>query len=364
MKHEQLHTSYEQLLSAAAGEGSFVNAVESMTGAFGGGGGAVFEMNRKTGIITSWVSRTLFIGDDAYSAHVNSINPRMNYSMRHATGHLVFEGRFTSDRSMDRHEFYDWLERFAGFRYFLGSRIYDDGDVSLFQSIEFARRHGHPDPAKIAAFGRASRAVGNAWRAAARRGPSDEHDPLAAWVPEHLPWSIFALSANGRVLRMNGSARTLVDRKSALSLEDGELCALDRISQDGLRRAIGAAISGVASETLVARRDGPAWLIVQLVPVNNSPKAGPVPIAALLYVSSSVVKARDISGAASRIWGFTIAEARLANILASGADLTEAAKRLGISRNTARNQLQRLFAKTGTRRQSELLVQILGVLET
>ncbi len=341
-----------------------MDAVESMTGAFGGGGGAVFEMNRKTGTITSWASRSLFIGDDAYSAHVNSINPRMHYSMRHATGHLIFEGRFTSDRSMDRHEFYDWLERFAGFRYFLGSRIYEDGDVSLFHSIEFSRRHGHPDPAKIAAFGRASRAVGNAWRAAARRGLSDEHDPLAAWVPEHLPWSIFALSAGGQVLRMNGHARALIDQGTALSMEDGALCALDRNSGDGLRRAIGAAISGVSSEALVARRDGPAPLIAQLVPMSSSPNAGPLPIAALLYVSSSIGKARADAGAASRIWGFTSAEARLANILASGADLTEAAERLGISRNTARNQLQRLFAKTGTRRQSELLVQILGVLET
>jgi len=59
------------------------------------------------------------------------------------------------------------------------------------------------------------------------------------------------------------------------------------------------------------------------------------------------------------IFGLSPAEARLASFLANGASLEEAALQFGISRETVRNQLKAVFAKTDTHRQSEL-VALLG----
>jgi DNA-binding CsgD family transcriptional regulator len=57
--------------------------------------------------------------------------------------------------------------------------------------------------------------------------------------------------------------------------------------------------------------------------------------------------------------GLTPAEVELLRELADGRSLAEAALRLARARNTARNQLQSIFAKTGTHRQSQLIVMIL-----
>jgi DNA-binding CsgD family transcriptional regulator len=57
----------------------------------------------------------------------------------------------------------------------------------------------------------------------------------------------------------------------------------------------------------------------------------------------------------TELHGLTPAEARLALELLQGHRLTEAARRLGISRNTAKTHLQRVFEKTGVTRQSELM---------
>jgi DNA-binding CsgD family transcriptional regulator len=46
--------------------------------------------------------------------------------------------------------------------------------------------------------------------------------------------------------------------------------------------------------------------------------------------------------------------------LAAGRSLAQAADRLARSRNTARNQLQSIFAKTGAHRQAELVATVLG----
>lgn len=58
---------------------------------------------------------------------------------------------------------------------------------------------------------------------------------------------------------------------------------------------------------------------------------------------------------ARELFGLTMAEARLAVILAQGVSLVEAARRLGITHNTAKTQLRAIFAKTGARRQSQLV---------
>ena len=53
--------------------------------------------------------------------------------------------------------------------------------------------------------------------------------------------------------------------------------------------------------------------------------------------------------------GLTPAELRLANLLKDGVSITEAAARIGIAVNTARNQLRAIFAKLGVSRQSDMV---------
>jgi DNA-binding CsgD family transcriptional regulator len=57
----------------------------------------------------------------------------------------------------------------------------------------------------------------------------------------------------------------------------------------------------------------------------------------------------------ARTFALSVAETRIAERIAVGVSLEKAAEDLGISRETARNQLKAVFAKTGTHRQSELV---------
>ena len=64
------------------------------------------------------------------------------------------------------------------------------------------------------------------------------------------------------------------------------------------------------------------------------------------------------------IFGLTPAEARLALALFEGANLSEAAETLSISRFTAQNHLARVFEKTGANRQAtliKLMMQAVGL---
>ena len=58
----------------------------------------------------------------------------------------------------------------------------------------------------------------------------------------------------------------------------------------------------------------------------------------------------------SRLYGLTPREAALASVLSTGATVRAAAAELGITYETARTHLRRVFEKTGTSRQTELIV--------
>lgn len=60
------------------------------------------------------------------------------------------------------------------------------------------------------------------------------------------------------------------------------------------------------------------------------------------------------------VYGLTAAEARLALRIVRGQSIQEAADRLKIAVTTARTHLQRVYGKTRTRRQSELVALLLG----
>lgn len=62
------------------------------------------------------------------------------------------------------------------------------------------------------------------------------------------------------------------------------------------------------------------------------------------------------------VFEMTDAEARLTALLGSGATIEEACEQLNIAKETGRNQLKSVFAKTGTHRQSELMMIVQSLL--
>jgi DNA-binding CsgD family transcriptional regulator len=62
-------------------------------------------------------------------------------------------------------------------------------------------------------------------------------------------------------------------------------------------------------------------------------------------------------------FGLTSAEAAIAAAIGSGRDLDEISRTRGISLGALRNQLESIFVKTGTRRQTELAALLRGYVE-
>ena len=84
-------------------------------------------------------------------------------------------------------------------------------------------------------------------------------------------------------------------------------------------------------------------------------------VCALLTLNVLAPKPGPPAAILAKTFRLTPSEAKLACIIARGAPPSIAAQELKISRETARNQLKSVFAKTDTHRQSELVALLLQV---
>jgi DNA-binding CsgD family transcriptional regulator len=82
---------------------------------------------------------------------------------------------------------------------------------------------------------------------------------------------------------------------------------------------------------------------------------------ALLTLNALGPKPGSSAAILAKTFRLTPSEAKVACIIARGAPPDIAARELKISRETARNQLKSVFAKTDTHRQSELVALLLQV---
>jgi len=82
---------------------------------------------------------------------------------------------------------------------------------------------------------------------------------------------------------------------------------------------------------------------------------GPAPSAAIIFVSDPESEIGPEHDVLARLFGLTPAESKLAASLMQGRSLEESASELSIMRETARTHLKRIFDKTSTQRQGELI---------
>jgi DNA-binding CsgD family transcriptional regulator len=106
---------------------------------------------------------------------------------------------------------------------------------------------------------------------------------------------------------------------------------------------------------IVVRRRLGVPVIVRILPVHGAARTPFLGARALLTFTPVEPKPGPSSSLLAKTFGLTPAEARLASIIAEGVSPEKVAEELGIARETARNQLKAIFAKTGTHRQSELV---------
>jgi len=102
-------------------------------------------------------------------------------------------------------------------------------------------------------------------------------------------------------------------------------------------------------------------LQISVIPASEQALISELGRCAVVFVGEPHTAPRLRGEILRELYRLTAAEARLANCLLEGNDLRGAAEQMSIKWATARFHLKRVFAKTGTRRQTELMRLMLAL---
>ncbi len=188
-----------------------------------------------------------------------------------------------------------------------------------------------------------------------------------------LSAGVFLTARDGHVVYMNAVGERQVRSGHSIRLAHNRLSAADPAARETLAKSIYAATradtaSGTASGTAsswdehsVAMPDvggGTSGYVATLLPIENGVRSGvlaPFAASVAVFVQDPVQISLMPGEAFARLHGLTGGELRVLLALSQGLGGTESAEMLGISEPTVRTHLQRIFSKTGTTRQSDLL---------
>jgi DNA-binding CsgD family transcriptional regulator len=175
---------------------------------------------------------------------------------------------------------------------------------------------------------------------------------------DRSPYGLLVLSADGRVRHANAAAQRMLAEPGGISVLGGKLVASDAADSQRLQAMVAAAGAAgrTGNATSIRRRGERSPLSVVAAPVAAERFS-------LFHAEPGVVVCVSDPDAASSVsesflrdlFGLTGAQARVARALMEGQTLREAAETLGLSFNTVRVHLARIFEKTGANRQAELV---------
>jgi DNA-binding CsgD family transcriptional regulator len=180
---------------------------------------------------------------------------------------------------------------------------------------------------------------------------------------DDVPWGVVLVDEHGSRLAANRCAREILAACDGLTVHGNTLRAelpdesarLDRLLKQSIR-SNGDRNPLTDGAISITRSSGSHPLRVRVVPLHTKPDifAERLPAAAI-YISDLDLQLDSNELLLRDLYALTPVEARLAACLSQAKSVEEAATAMGVTVNTARAYLKRIYNKTGVRRQTELV---------
>ena len=178
---------------------------------------------------------------------------------------------------------------------------------------------------------------------------------------DHLAVAVVLTGANGSILHANGAAQQMFSAQGPILSRHGLLQAQNTAVVLALQEAIASAASADASIGsrgigLPISAPGQPPAVAYILPLTEgTARAAFRPACAAVFVSTTTSASPLPEAVLTTLFDLTPAEARVLLRIGSGLSASRSAVSLGIGENTLKTHLNRIFAKTGTRRQADLV---------
>ena len=326
--------------------------------------GAVLLMRKTDGSLTSVVSPALAAAQDEYNREWwrhDFLSHRAIEKGYIVPGNVLTDFDLASPDEIDTHPFCTDFRARHGLGGCLAGSISPSEVVTAYVSVQLHRGATASTDADREALDSLLKHCERALLLSCRL---DEQQISSATLQEtlsHLGCAVMLLDAEGRISQANAAGRALM--QTDLPLISGRL-VLSTTSSGALAEAITWCLNCSSEDRLTCTRpiliprQDRRPLVAYVLPMRSRTAAAiwsPLQNMAAMLVVIDLDRVADIDPALVRdYFGLTLGEARIAAQVGRGRSPREAAQALGISEETVRTTLKRIFSKTGLSRQSEL----------
>ncbi|RUV01681.1 MAG: helix-turn-helix transcriptional regulator [Mesorhizobium sp.] len=262
-----------------------------------------------------------------------------------------------------RHPYYQEFLAPFGLRWFAGVKV-AAGDDLWCLSIQRSIQQGPFSPSEMQSFADFSRQLGSAAAFARMLSFARAEGAMDAFSASGTP--AVMLDRNAAVILVNEPAERLFGRD--LWVTGRHLACADKNATDALKCAFHVLLRNptppaMANPVSLPRLGGRPLLAYPMRLPRITTNAFASCQIVICFVDPDIYP-QPSEIALRTCFGLTPAEARLARRISSGAELKAVADDLGVSYETARNQLKAVFAKTDTHRQPELVALLARIAST
>lgn len=307
---------------------------------------------------------------EAYPSYYRSRDPMLDIASR-APPHSVLTDRMVMAKAeLRRLEVHNDFSRACGIDSLAYAVAFRAPGRTCLVTATRSVRAGDFEPEHVRTLGLLLPHLGRAMRVHVRLEEARVRADGAAEALDRLAFGVVLVDRQARVILANRAAEAMLAQGDGIGVDASGLHAATLAQTASLRRLVArtADRACVAGRGGAMRLDRPSLgrpLSVLVAPIGAAAAGGWLPEprpAAIVFMADPEQRHRSPASHLREIYGLTAAEAAVAGAIAAGQGVKDAAEVLGIAPSTVRWHLQRVFEKTGTARQADLvrLVERLG----
>jgi PAS domain-containing protein/DNA-binding CsgD family transcriptional regulator len=189
-------------------------------------------------------------------------------------------------------------------------------------------------------------------------------------ILDTLSAGLFLIDVDGRIVHANAAGREILGADDFLGTIDGHLVARDTVHgtfQDVFASGTGLHIGSKGIAMPLMAQDGECH-VAHVLPLGaaagrrpgGGPRSGPRTVAAAVFVFKATLETPSSPEVIRRAYQLTPAELRVLLAIVNVGGIPEVATALGVADSTIKTHVRRLFDKTGTGRQADLVKLVAG----
>jgi DNA-binding CsgD family transcriptional regulator len=173
--------------------------------------------------------------------------------------------------------------------------------------------------------------------------------------------AVIGLDSSGKVQICNRPASALMEAGTGIRMAHGRLTCASGEDGRALESLVDTVLTGGSGGYMLVGQGAKSALRVKVSAFRSALPGRGESLAALVFLSGPALVAPSRAETMRALYGLTPTESRVADLLLEGLEVRDVAGRMRLTWETTRFHIKRVLAKSGVRRQSELVRLMLSL---